>query len=577
MPRSCGRHSGRLQNHGAQLDEVVTHAANIGPNDQITRGDVERAGEKLGITWLKDIYIDKADPTPLPVTPTAPAWLPVEDTKHLWRLDLTDEFIQKATTEGFAYYQKTAPTDAAPEGRVRGSILFDKMRSWFRITLTGKANLSTFLHESGHAFLEMMRRDAEEGHAGTAAELAIIDTWLGRNAGEEYTTEQLEQFARGFEAYLREGKAPSPQLEEAFASFKAWLRFVYKSITQLDVELDDEIRGVFDRMLAADEEIALQAQRTQLLPMMGPANMSPEDYATYKDRFEKGLLGARDRLEQEAIRAMKRDVSEEGQRVRAEVTAEVEARPVQQLIAFLRSGKGLEGAAEELTGKKLNRAAVEAAGVKLGRKLKLFTEDGGVDPDILAPYFDPSWTGADLLAALAAEPLKVTAIRDEFERRMVEKFPDYGATPAWMQETALKELHSNEVGLALLTELEAITKQIGAQNPKSAIAAIRIAVLHALPQMTMLELTPGRFLRAEAQAARLAQEAYGKKDFLEAYAQKRRQLWNREMWRQVTAAKEEMAKGRDYLASFLDVAKRKRIGLAGAASTPSTASSKAST
>ena len=553
----------RMQ-RGAQLDEVVAHAAHVvGTIDELTRGAVERAGEKLGITWLKDIYIDKADPTPLPVTPTAPAWLPVEDTKHLWRLDLTDEFIQKATTEGFAYYQKTAPTDAAPEGRVRGSILFDKMRSWFRITLTGKANLSTFLHESGHAFLEMMRRDAAEGHAGTQAELAIIDTWLGRKPDEEYTTEQLEQFARGFEAYLREGKAPSPQLEEAFASFKAWLRFVYKSITQLDVELDDEIRGVFDRMLASDEEIALQAQRTQLLPMMGPANMSPEDYAAYKDRFEKGILGARDRLEREAIREMQRNVSEEGKAVREEVTAEIEARPVQKLMAFLRTGKGLEGAAEDLTGKKLNRAAVDASGVKLGRKLGLFTEESGVDPDVLAPYFDPSWTGADLLAALAAEPFLKTAIRDEFERRMTEKFPGYGATPAWMTEKALTELHANETGLALLTELEALTKQVKGQNPKSAIAAIKIAVQHMVPSMTMLELTPGRFLRAEAQAARLAQEAYAKGDFLEAYNQKRRQIWNREAWRQVTAAKAEMGKDHDYLASFQDVTKRKRIGLAG--------------
>jgi hypothetical protein len=408
----------------------------------------------------------------------------------------------------------------------------------------------------------MMRRDAAEGHAGTQAELAVIDAWLGKKPDEDYTVEQLEQFARGFEAYLREGKAPSAELEDAFASFKAWLRYVYKSITQLDVELDDEIRGVFDRMLAADEEIALQAKRTQLLPMMGPVNMSPEDYAAYKDRFERGLLGARARLEQEAIREMQRNVSEEGKRVRQEVTEEVEARPVQQLIVFLRTGKGLEGAAEELTGKKLLRSAVEAAGVKLGRKMKLFTEEGGVDPEVLAPYFQFA-SGAELLSALAAEPLKVTAIREEFERRMIEKFPGYGATPAWMTEQALKELHSNEVGLALLTEMEALTKQIGAGNPKSAIAAIKIAVLRTLPQMSMLELTPGRFLRAEAQAARLAQEAYAKKDFLEAYAQKRRQLWNREMWRQVTAAKEEMGKAHDYLASFEDVAKRKRIGLAG--------------
>lgn len=485
--------------------------------------------------------------------------------EKVWVADIAPERMQEIAQVGVPLYQKTTA------GTPRGSISFSPQRDYFRVTLTGKANLSTFLHESGHAFLEMMRRDAEAGHTETQADLLVLDQWLGRKAGEEYTREQLEQFARGFEAYLREGKAPSEQLVGAFQQFKAWLRFVYRHLFQLDVELTDEVRQVMDRMLASDDEIAFQTQKLRLLPVLGPESMPKQAYEAYRSRFEKGLKEARDRLEREAIAELRRGVGEEADRVRAEVTEEVDADPAQRAIAFLRTGKGLEGAAEDFTGKKLDWETVKNMKGTLGipgmadynlRKLRVLSEEKGIHPDVLAPYFG-FITGHQLLDALSAAPARRQAIQAKFEQRMVEKYPGYGATPAWLEETALKELHSNEVGLALQTELEALGKQVTAENPKSARAAIQLAAREAVAKMTVLELQPGRFLRAEEQAARLAQEAYAAKDFQEAYSQKRRQLWAREMWKLVSREAENAAKTREYLSSFQDLSVRKRIGMAG--------------
>src|SRR5579883_3319622 len=83
---------------------------------------------------------------------------------------------------------------------------------------------------------------------------------LGVDSREKIGVEQHEQFARSFEAYLREGKAPSPEMRGIFQRFRDWLTQIYKSLTQLNVNLSPEVRGVFDRLVATDTEIE-RAQR----------------------------------------------------------------------------------------------------------------------------------------------------------------------------------------------------------------------------------------------------------------------------------------------------------------------------
>ncbi|WP_298032313.1 hypothetical protein [uncultured Desulfovibrio sp.] len=85
--------------------------------------------------------------------------------------------------------------------------------------------------------------------------------------GEAFTREQHEKFARGFEAWLREGKAPTRNLESAFARFKKWLTRIYRKATELSVELIDDVRDVFSRLLATDMEIEAAARNSGLLDM----------------------------------------------------------------------------------------------------------------------------------------------------------------------------------------------------------------------------------------------------------------------------------------------------------------------
>lgn len=130
------------------------------------------------------------------------------------------------------------------------------------ITLFEGADPSTLIHEAAHFFLDDMRRFAD--NATTAEELQAIYRYVGSTDGV-LTTEQNEYFARSFEAYLMEGKAPNSLLGRVFEKFRKWLRAIYSQIKNLNVKLDDNIRKTFDEMLGGRKlDFALQMSRERL-------------------------------------------------------------------------------------------------------------------------------------------------------------------------------------------------------------------------------------------------------------------------------------------------------------------------
>lgn len=132
----------------------------------------------------------------------------------------------------------------------RGSITFGRDRTL--IELFQQANPSTLLHELGHFFLRDMAKVAASSRRPTVKrDFELVKKWLGTKDGK-FTEAQEEKFARGFEAYLREGKAPVEGLQGVFDRFKAWLTGIYKSAKDLNVEINDDVRQVFDRMLGAE-------------------------------------------------------------------------------------------------------------------------------------------------------------------------------------------------------------------------------------------------------------------------------------------------------------------------------------
>ncbi|GLI21905.1 hypothetical protein GGQ86_000793 [Xanthobacter flavus] len=136
------------------------------------------------------------------------------------------------------------------EGAPRGAITMESNRAL--IELFRGRDQSTFMHESSHLWLSELIRDAEVSPA-VKEDLDQVLAWLGVDDASKIGRAEHETWAQGFEQYLRDGKAPSSALQRAFDQFKAWLTAIYKSLSDLGEPIRDEIRGVMDRMLAAEE------------------------------------------------------------------------------------------------------------------------------------------------------------------------------------------------------------------------------------------------------------------------------------------------------------------------------------
>lgn len=148
----------------------------------------------------------------------------------------------------------------------RGKITFAPERKV--ISLFRTADASTFIHETGHAWLEELMTDAADAQApaGLRADAATVRDWLGAEEGKAITRAQHEKFARGFERYMMEGVAPSRPLAKVFAQFKEWLTTIYRTASRLRSPITDDIRGVFDRMLAEKPERTVYAPERQAAP-----------------------------------------------------------------------------------------------------------------------------------------------------------------------------------------------------------------------------------------------------------------------------------------------------------------------
>ncbi|MCK5612052.1 hypothetical protein KAR91_59830 [Candidatus Pacearchaeota archaeon] len=143
----------------------------------------------------------------------------------------------------------------------RGSITFKENETV--IKLFEKADKSTLLHESGHFFLrDMQTVSGKTKKPRVKKDLEIVEKWLGVK-NHKFTVEQEEKFARGFEAYLREGEAPKPELQGVFDRFREWLKAIYTSAKKLNVKISPDAREVFDRMLGGDFVQTEQAIRLE--------------------------------------------------------------------------------------------------------------------------------------------------------------------------------------------------------------------------------------------------------------------------------------------------------------------------
>lgn len=168
------------------------------------------------------------------------------------------------------------------------------------IHLFDAADQSSFVHEAAHMWLSEMEMMAQKDGAPVQliTDLQTIRDWAGyaperlddykgtklekeftghaeaienaRKSGDAVAIKAAEErwmqerFARGFERYIAEGKAPTKELTGVFRRFKKWLIGIYQDLKNLGKEPPADVKRVMDRMLATDKDIELWAKTREL-------------------------------------------------------------------------------------------------------------------------------------------------------------------------------------------------------------------------------------------------------------------------------------------------------------------------
>lgn len=404
-----------------------------------------------------------------------------------------------------------------------------------------------------------------------------IQKWLSMSVDEQ--REHHEKFARAFEAYLFEGKAPNLSLQSLFQRFRDWMVNVYRNISQLDVTLTDEVRQVFDRLLATDQQIAEAQQSRAYAPMFkdaAEAGMTPEEWAAYQNQGARATADATDILQSRSLkdmqwltnarsRVMKR-LQQDAKTKRAAVEQEVAAEVAQeQVYAAQRwmKGKGLPDGTPA-AGAKMSMAGLrEMFGdgpAALWRYLptNLVSTDPlqSMHPDDIASMFEyPS--GDAMVRDITQSDKEAVAIEGKTDQRMLERYGDV-ATPEAMARAADEAVHNEARTRFVATELIALRKATNVREKTAAggtinvmLRAAREYAANVISRKQIGKLRPDLHEAAEARAAKQAEDAMRKGDLVEAATAKRNQLLNNAVTKEAYAALDDVQKTRDFFRRVL--------------------------
>jgi hypothetical protein len=213
------------------LDHGGGHKSDVTPIIERYTKDLPRLAEKLGKKFGVKVEGE------------------AEDELKFNSLTLPPDFQSSILEKGFPLYQGGAQPLARVTITPDGS---QKLLELFK-----RANESSLFHESGHIFLEQLAKDAAHPQAPQQIKddfKTVLDV-LGAKDHASITTEQHERFARSFEQYLLDGKAPSQGLARVFEMMREWLTKIYGAFVRQGEKFPEELRGVMDRLLATDKEI----------------------------------------------------------------------------------------------------------------------------------------------------------------------------------------------------------------------------------------------------------------------------------------------------------------------------------
>jgi hypothetical protein len=463
---------------------------------------------------------------------------------------------------------------------------------------TKRANVSTVIHELGHRFLIEIEEDikflkGKDQASLTDQQKKFLDDgdkileYLGIKSWDELKEEHHEKWARTVEQYTRTGKAPSAALVSAFNTFRRWMNHIYRAVKNLPgVDINPEIKGVMDRLLATEEQIAQVQAEQEMRPVFqdqAASGLNDEQWAAYQKAREEFTLAAENHFAAKVLAEREREQAkawkEEKSVLVEKLTSEYGKLPVYQAISVMRTGKLPDGSEfprgrvrmlkSALVQRYGDESLTQLKGLHVGKASQ--TSMDGVHPDSAAEVFGFS-SGDEMVAVLReTEPLEARTEREATEQ-MKAKYGDLLSDPKAMRAEALKAAYNEKHAAMLRFELEHLTSN----NLPVLKDLIRTITRRLPPAQEMREwardvigskkvadIDPNTYQRAAAKAAREAGIMLAKGDVQGAFDAKLKEARNAELFRQATAAQERIETIEDYTKAVQKMARRQRLGKVG--------------
>jgi hypothetical protein len=466
------------------------------------------------------------------------------------------------------------------------------------VALTPKANVSTFVHELGHWYLFALNdvaqgsdgKQGNDGLEGARADVAAVLEWVGADSVEGMSTAQHEQFANGFLAYLKDGKIPEgagAQVARALRNFRNWLMGLWKSgkLQAIDgIALSDEVRGVFDRMLATDAAVdeARHATGARALYVgRDDLNLTEAERAKYIEDAQEIVDDARQTMDENTLRAAaRRETKDYRERVAQQMKAvrkEFERRREWRARKYLtaenaeKRGEGQGQGEGEGQTHRLDHAAVveilsrDEAGKALLKKMPfgqhaMTTKTGGLDPDEVAVRFGYA-SGEQMLREVI--PLTETEvkrrIKEEAENRVDDELPL--PPKEKLDEDAMVAVANRKLENVILAEDAALSRELG--DAPMDTKRMRAIAKGAIAEMPVGSIRPAQHVREMQYQQRKALKGVQTGNSAMVREARRRQLMQKYLFDEAMEAQRTINKILKNTARYRRATLRKRLAIAG--------------
>ena len=423
------------------------------------------------------------------------------------------------------------------------------------------ADRSTLLHESGHMFLEArLQLYAElvqqgiktpgEKHFAESTEKVLkflgvksVEQWQAM--GHDQKRAGHEKFARSFEAWLMEGKAPKEELVPVFARFKEWLKKIYITLSGIPgAKFDESVQDMFSHLFLAEAQIREAKIRQNFHAMFKSAEeagMTPEEFESYHQSFEECVASAeaeqteRNIRLSERVNAMRRRAVNEIKKgakgilkqIRDEEEKAYKATRTYKAWDKIRNGvrvgdKKLWYKLPVAELKKMGATKTQIEKLK-GAHLAVEQRRSGIVPiDDLAVNL-----GYDSALSMVADLLDNLDPKAIIDERSVDRFmrenPEI-ATPDKIQDAAAASIYNSARTKMLKAEYRAMARLSGKVVKEVNEAGFRALAARFMAGMRYSDIKPQSYINAARKAGRQAQKLFAEGKIEEALRAKTNEI-----------------------------------------------------